>query len=243
MFNTYVATYGFTGPSALTVNIVKNNESLSVVVQWDAVDDFLFTTYTVTWGDRNDHFATVDEQTSYTITGLTLDTVYTVIVSAANRCGQGPEVITSVSFSTDTTSTTSTISPTVTASTNPMTIISTVNPSSSSNPSTTPMTTNSITTTVNGNADISASRNPDTTMTTTITNSSITITTNVMSSTNIANTPTTDETSKFSTYIVNMHTVYHIDYLNSLYSIYVRSLYTLMRLYPWLCFKISLYIM
>ena len=207
MFNTYVATYGFTGPSALTVNIVKNIESSSIVVQWDAVDDFLHTTYTVTWGDHNDQFDIVDEQTSYTITGLTLNTVYTITVTAGNTCGGGPEFRTSVSFSTDTTSTISTISSTVTASTNPMTIISTVNPSSTSNPSTTPMTTNSITTTVNGNADISASRNPDTTITTTtITNSSITIATNiVVSSTNIANTPTTDETSKFSTCVVNMH--------------------------------------
>ena len=112
---------------------MKNIESLSIVVQWDVVDDFLLTTYTIVWTDGRDDIqaATVDEQTSYTITGLTLDTVYTITVTAANRCGQGPEVITSVSFSTDTTSTTASISPTVTASTNPMTVISTVNPSSS----------------------------------------------------------------------------------------------------------------
>ena len=218
MFNTYIAMYGLTEPSALTVNIIKNISNSSVVVQWDAVDDSLPITYTVTWTDEKDDngVATVEEQTSYTITGLTRDTVYTISVTAANRCGSGPEFRTSISLSTDTTSTTSSISPTVTASTNPMTVISTVNPSSSSNPSTTTMvnpTTNSITTTLNGNADISTSRNPDTTMTTIFTNLSITITTNiVISSTNIANTPTTDETSKFSTYIVNMHTVYHNEY-------------------------------
>ena len=53
----------FTGPPALTVNMIKNIESSSVVVQWDAVhvDDFLPTTYTIVWGDRNDQFDTVDE--------------------------------------------------------------------------------------------------------------------------------------------------------------------------------------
>ena len=43
-------------------------------------------------------------------------------------CGSGPEFTTSISFSLDTTSATSTISPTVTASSNPMT--TTANPSS-----------------------------------------------------------------------------------------------------------------
>ena len=232
MFSIYVAMYGFTGPPALNVNIMKNIE---IVVHWDLVDDFLPTTYTVTWTDDRELFevATVQEETSHTITGLTLDTVYTIRVGAANTCGSGPEITTSVSLSTDTTSTTSSISPTVTDSTNPMSIVSTVNPSSSSNPSTTTMvnpTTNSMTTTVNENADISASRNPDTTMTTTTTttNPSITSGTNiiiVVSSTNIANTPTTDETSKFSTCVVNMHTVYHNDYLDSLYSIYVACIH------------------
>ena len=86
------------------MNITKkfNIESLSVLVQWDAVDDLLHTTYTVTWTDGGDlHEAdTVAEQTSYTITGLTLKTVYTITVTAANICGNGPEFGTSVSFST-----------------------------------------------------------------------------------------------------------------------------------------------
>ena len=164
-----------TGPSALTVNTMKNIESSSIVVWWDAVDDFLHTTYTIFWTNGRDLFdiATLNEQTSYTITGLTLDTVYTITVSAANMCGGGPEFRASVSFSIDTTSSTiSTISPTTT----------TVNPT----------TTMSITTMVNGNADISV----DTSMT--ATTSSITTTTNIaVSSTNIP-TCTTDGTSKFS---------------------------------------------
>ena len=82
----------FTGPPALTVNIAKNNER-SIVVQWDAVDDSLVTTYTITWTRAGGGLqsATLTEQTSYTITGLTLDTVYTITVTAANICGSGPE--------------------------------------------------------------------------------------------------------------------------------------------------------
>ena len=75
------------------------------------MDDSLPTTYTVTWtDDRHLHRGdTVQEQTSYTITGLTLDTVYTITVTAANMCGDGPEFRTSIFFSTNTTFTASTI--------------------------------------------------------------------------------------------------------------------------------------
>ena len=108
----------FTGPSALTVNVIKNVRSSSIVVQWDAVDDFLTTSYTITWtraGGGLPQVATLTEQTSYTITGLALNTVYIIAISATNRCGQGPEFSTSVSLSTVTTSTTS--SPIVPSST------------------------------------------------------------------------------------------------------------------------------
>ena len=94
-----------TGPSALSVSVTNNNESLSSAVQWDAVDDSLDTNYTVTWTNEADHtqsVTTLIEQTSYTITGFTLDTVYTITVTASNMCGQGPEFNTSVSFSTGT---------------------------------------------------------------------------------------------------------------------------------------------
>ena len=91
--------YIFTGPSALSVNVMKNSK-LSVDVQWDAVNDSLTTVYTLTWTRAGGglQVATVTEQTSYTITGLTLDTVYTITVSAANTCGSGPGYSTSVSF-------------------------------------------------------------------------------------------------------------------------------------------------
>ena len=83
---------------------MENIENSSIVVQWNVVDDFLHTTYIVTWTDGRDLFdvAIVEEQTSYTITGLTLDTVYTITVTAANRCGSGSEVRTSISFPTGT---------------------------------------------------------------------------------------------------------------------------------------------
>ena len=174
-----------TGPSVLTVNIMKNIESSSIVVQWDdAVDDFLPTTYVIMWGDSVGQLATVREQTSYTITGLTLDTVYTITVYAANRCGRGPEFRTSISFSTDTTSTTSTINPTLTASTNPVTIISAVNPTTTTALSTT--TANSMTTTVSrdtGNTTkttsltaITTTSNLDASIADTTTTTSVTIT-------------------------------------------------------------------
>ena len=94
------------GPSALTGNTTKNNGNLSIVIQWDAVDDSV-STYILTWGDRD--VATVNEQTSYTITGLTLDTVYTITVRAVNKYCRGvPEFSTKVSFSTGITFTVST---------------------------------------------------------------------------------------------------------------------------------------
>ena len=90
----------FTGPPALTVNVIQNIKRSSIVVQWDAVDDSLTTTYTITWTRAGGGLqtATPAEQTSYTITGLTLNTVYTITVSAANMCGSGPEFSTTVSF-------------------------------------------------------------------------------------------------------------------------------------------------
>ena len=74
-------TYMHTGPPSLAVNIAKNIESSSIVVQWD-VNDSLITTYTVTWTETRVEdglqVVTLTEQTSYAIIGLTLDTVYTI---------------------------------------------------------------------------------------------------------------------------------------------------------------------
>ena len=190
----------YAGLSILTVNITKNITNSSIVVQWDAVHDFLLIVYTITWTDGRNLFkvATVEEQTSYTITGLTLDTVYSIAVSAANvYCGSGPEFITSISFSTDTTSTTSTISQPITTvlrSTNPMIIISTSSNATTialNSPSTIATTTLHVTT-VTATVDESSAIIP-----TAIT---YPITTNIVNSpvdtTNPADTTTADETSE-----------------------------------------------
>ena len=159
-----------TGPPALRVNIIKNIGSLSIVLQWDAVDDSFPTTYTVVWTDgRLLGTATTEEQTSYTITGLTLDTIYAITVAAANTCGSGPEFQTSVSLSTDTTSTTSTISPTVTASIISMIITSTVDPVNIIRSATTTATINTATSAITTTNSMSAavSRDGSTTKSTT----------------------------------------------------------------------------
>ena len=96
---------------------MKITERSSIVVQWDEVDDSLTTAYIVTWTSERDHIAhlvTLIGQSSYTITGLTLDTVYIITVTAVNRCGQGPEYKTSVLLPAITTSATSSITPTTT---------------------------------------------------------------------------------------------------------------------------------
>ena len=108
----------FIDPDALSVNITKGNGSSSVVVQWDVVDDSLTTNYTVTWTRDGTNFtqgiSIIRQQTSYTISGLTLDTVYTITVTPSNGCGTGPEHRTSVSLTV--------IISTVTASITPVTV-------------------------------------------------------------------------------------------------------------------------
>ena len=66
------------------------------------MDDSLNTTYIVTWTDETNSMQshTLIEQSSCTITGLTLDKVYTITVTASNRCGTGPEYRTNISFPT-----------------------------------------------------------------------------------------------------------------------------------------------
>ena len=83
------------------MNTARNITDSSIVVQWDEVEDYLLTTaYTVTWTSEsnpsNIQSAALIEQSSYTITGLTLDTIYTITVTAANKCGRGPTVITDI---------------------------------------------------------------------------------------------------------------------------------------------------
>ena len=140
-------------PSVFTVNIIKSYENSSIVLQWDAVDDSLPTMFIVTWekaGD-NDHAVTIREQTSYRITGLALDTVYTITVTAVNSiCGRVPEFKTSVSISPNTISMLLNNSSTANAATT--TAISTTGTASitaiTTTVTTTATTTNATTTTV-----------------------------------------------------------------------------------------------
>ena len=202
---TVIIIFTYIGPPALTVNITKHTESSSIVVQWDEVDDSLPTTYLVIWTSENDlndvQVKTVEEQSSYTITGLTLNTVYIITVTARNICGQGPEYITSVSLTTDTIFS-STFS---TAITNTMTITSTASLSTStaiiksstitaSNAVINPITT-IITETINL---MTSSTNPSAVITSTNTP---TDNMSPASTMNLIDTTTTDDNSKIlSTY-------------------------------------------
>ena len=148
------------------MNIAKNTESSSIVVQWDEVDDSLPTTYTVIWTSERDlndiQIKTVEEQSLYTIVGLTLDTAYTVTVTATNICGTGPEYSIRVSLITDTTFSSTY---TITAITNTTTITSAA--TSSTSTAITKSSTITITTSI-------AVMNPSTTRTNPITASGIT---------------------------------------------------------------------
>ena len=79
--------------------------NLSVVVEWVEVDDFLPINHTVKWtsdekSSNSMQSHTLMNKTSYIITGLTLDTVYTITVTAANKGCTGPEYRTSILFPT-----------------------------------------------------------------------------------------------------------------------------------------------
>ena len=67
-------------------------KSDSFVVQWDAVADVFPITYTVQWYGEDIDNTTTTNGLSYTITGLTSNTSYSVTVVAINTCcGAGPE--------------------------------------------------------------------------------------------------------------------------------------------------------
>ena len=101
------------------MKIIKSINNSSILVQWDEVDNSLNATYVIWLSDDSGALQVISliKQSSYTITGLALDTVYTITVTATNMCGTGPEYKTTISLSTGTTTPIiSVISPTVTAS-------------------------------------------------------------------------------------------------------------------------------
>ena len=178
------------------MNLAKNITNSSVFIQWDAVNDSLPTTYIITWTRAGGGLqpATPTEQTSYTITGLTLDTVYTITVTAANTCGSGPEFSTSIILSTNATSNTSSISPTVTASANSMSISI-----ANTNSTIVAVTANPMTISTTANTTTAAVTNPSiTTIDSVITTESKNIFTTI-SNPNIEIATTTFTTTKQST--------------------------------------------
>ena len=221
----YIHTYNiivfqncFTGPPPLTVNISKNIESSSIVLQWDAADDFLITTYVITWKSNATDIKSVAviEWTSYIITGLTLDTVYTLTVIAYNKCGERTDYTNKVSLYADTTSTTSSISPTVTASTNSMAVMSTTNYGIAATTTTTAAATTATTATTVANSTTITFRtstttntmmNPATTLAATITDNRDTDTsvqTTIISSASTSTATTITTTSLSISTVANM---------------------------------------
>ena len=184
------------------------NSSIIVHAQWNAMDDFLPTSYAVNWNSGTDQAQAaavhVDKQT-YTITGLTVDTVYTITVTATT-CGQESKFSTTISLYT------STSSPTFTANTNPMPIISTVDPSVTSIATMTAVTadytdpiditpfdnTATIMNPTIVNTTTATTMNPTTTIVNPTTATIMSLTTTIVSNptTNPAGTTTTNETSK-----------------------------------------------
>ena len=93
------------GLPTLQVNITKTIMNLSVIVQWDEVDDSLPINYTVKWtsDERSSNSMqshTLMNKTLYTIIGLTIDIVYTITITAANKVCTGPEYRSNISFPT-----------------------------------------------------------------------------------------------------------------------------------------------
>ena len=63
----------------------------SFIVQWDAVTDVFPITYTVRWYGEDINNTNTTNELSYTVTGLTSNTSYSVTVVAINTCcGTGP---------------------------------------------------------------------------------------------------------------------------------------------------------
>ena len=99
---TYFEETVFTGLPVVRISVMKNFEFSLIVVRWDEVVNV--SNYTVTWTSDGTFLSseTLIQQSSFTLNGLTLDTVYNISVVASNSHCTGPEFITSVLFSAGT---------------------------------------------------------------------------------------------------------------------------------------------
>ena len=84
--------------------------NVSFVVLWDAIINQSVDRFIVNWSDgTNPIQSVIVHKISYTVTGLTPNTTYTITVAAVNMCGTGTagnnSVTTNASFSVDATST------------------------------------------------------------------------------------------------------------------------------------------
>ena len=207
----------FTVPYSTPINIrfpVANITDVSFVVQWDAVINQSVDRYIVNWTDGTNSIQTVTvNETSYNITGLSPNIIYTVTVAAVNKCGTGPfsgnkTVTTSayIIFNMDTSAASTTsisysigVDPTATTT---FIVIYSMNTAVNTvtYTDTTATTTNNVTNSITMNTAVNTVTYTDTTVTTTnnVTNS-ITMNTAV-------NTVTYTTTSKFSsTWMNNCH--------------------------------------
>ena len=202
------------------MNITKDIESSSLVVQWDAVEDFTDTIYTVLWSNGTNsipNVVTLPEWISYTITGLTLDTVYSITISAGNMCGQGPEFTTSILLAADNTSTTTTTSTKIALpTTSPSTKVTSYYASTTTTTSNEDTTSSEITTTTY-TSSIDITSIADTTKAVSTTKTTTTTTTTTIASTNTVAMTTTTSTTDGTTTITNniVSSIPTIDFDNS----------------------------
>ena len=195
---------------------MTNIESSSIVLQWDAVNE-LFTTILIIWYSSPRSFSKhiTGDETSFEITELTLDAVYTITARAKNSCGSGKQFSTSITLSASTTSNTFSVKSVIIVSTNPVASMSTVytsmiNPSTISTNSMYPSTT--ATNSMNPSTTLTSSMNPSTTSNNSM-NPSTTLTSSMNPSTTANNSmnPSTTATNSMnpsatSTYSMNPST-------------------------------------
>ena len=125
------------GLSVTPINITFPNENITDVsffVQWN-VQNHSTDRYVVVWTDGTTIQSVIVHETSYTVTGLTPNTNYTVNVAAVNDC-TGPlsadaMVMTSIPFSKDVNTTITNVTTTAASTTTTVATTTIITPNSS----------------------------------------------------------------------------------------------------------------